>query len=114
MVQVVSPAALGSRRAVPGARVRSAPGSRQALTISAILLLALLLRLPYLTRSLWFDELWATSVHLRSLASTVRTVLTDNHPGFYTVFSFVWLRLVGDSELAVRLPALVFGLASIV
>jgi uncharacterized membrane protein len=73
---------------------------------------ALLLRLPHLTESLWYDEIWYTSIFLRS--SRLKDVLfQDVHPPLYAILMWIWTGLFGDSELAVRLPSLIFGLASI-
>jgi uncharacterized membrane protein len=38
----------------------------------------------------------------------------DYHPPLYSTFSFLWLRVFGDSELSIRVPPLLFGLATIV
>ncbi len=79
-----------------------------------ILLLALLLRLPGLQESLWFDEVYHTHVYWDDPAR--RQLLLgweDVHPPLFAYLLLGWTRLVGDSELAVRLPSLVSGLASV-
>jgi 4-amino-4-deoxy-L-arabinose transferase-like glycosyltransferase len=40
-------------------------------------------------------------------------LFSDVHPPCYTFFMLVWEALLGDSELVVRLPSLLFGCASI-
>jgi hypothetical protein len=77
------------------------------------LLLAVALRLPNLTSSLWLDELWATHVMLGSLIEMLHTIEWDFHPPLYALLSFFWIQLFGDSELSVRFPPLVFALGTI-
>jgi len=89
-------------------------GDRTNLLVGLITLVALLLRLPLLTQSLWYDELWSTRLMLGSVGSLVRVAGADVHPPAYTLLMFVWIRLFGDSEISVRLIPLVAGLASIV
>jgi 4-amino-4-deoxy-L-arabinose transferase-like glycosyltransferase len=78
-----------------------------------LLCVALLLRLPNLTESLWLDELWATRVMLVDLPTLWTTILLDPHPPVYSGFMFVWITLFGDSELSIRLPSLIFGVVSV-
>lgn len=80
----------------------------------ALLLLALVLRLPGLTESLWFDEVYHTHVYFD--VPEQRDMLLywrDVHPPLYALLMLGWTRLCGDGELAVRLPSLLFGLASV-
>ena len=78
-----------------------------------ILVLGLALRIPRFTESLWYDELWSTSTVLKNFYSVVLLSLTDVHPPFYPFFMFFWIKIFGDSEIAVRMPALIFGMGSI-
>ena len=78
-----------------------------------ILTIAILLRLPNLNESLWFDELWSTRMKLDNIALLSNLVLYDPHPPFYYIFMFFWIRLFGDSELSIRIPSLIFGILSI-
>ena len=78
-----------------------------------ILIIGLLLRLPGMSDSLWYDELWATNVKLGDLRSLAFTAISDAHPPFYTVLMFLWIRIFGDSEISVRMPSLILGAASI-
>ena len=79
-----------------------------------IALIALLLRLPNLNESLWFDELWSTRLVLKNLTLLSNTLIFDLHPPFYSLFMYVWVKFFGDAELAVRMPPLIFGISSIV
>jgi hypothetical protein len=81
--------------------------------LAGIVALALVLRLPGLTESIWFDELWSTRVKLGSLDALVRTVAVDVHPPFYLGLMFAWIRVFGDSELSVRMIPLLSGLVTV-
>ena len=75
--------------------------------------LALLLRLPLLGRSLWFDEVCMSSQRIGTWEQLLATLYVDIHPPLFVAFMHAWGRLFGDSELALRLPALLAGLATI-
>ena len=81
--------------------------------LAGVVALALVLRLPGLTESIWFDELWSTRVKLGSLDTLVRTIAVDVHPPFYLALMFGWIRVFGDSELSVRMIPLLSGLATV-
>ncbi len=70
-------------------------------------------RIPGVTANLWFDELWATHVILGSGADLARQSIYDIGQPLYHVLMFAWIRLFGDGEVAVRLPSLLAGLATI-
>jgi 4-amino-4-deoxy-L-arabinose transferase-like glycosyltransferase len=74
---------------------------------------ALAIRLPRITKSLWYDELWSTRVVLGTFGDTLRSTVEDIHPPLYSVVMFVWIRVFGDAEWAVRLLPLLAGLATI-
>ncbi len=77
-----------------------------------LLVLAFLLRMPNFTESLWYDEIWYTSSFLN--ARTISLVLfNDVHPPLYPLIMFGWINVFGDSEIAVRMPSLLFGLCSL-
>ena len=82
-------------------------------TLFALLLaLAVLVRLPGLDESLWYDETWYTFVFLND-ANYRKVLFEDIHPLLYPLFMSGWIRLFDDGELAVRLPSMVFGLISL-
>ncbi len=83
------------------------------LIMCIIILMGVLLRLPHLNRSLWYDELWSTSVKLKNPVALGVTILFDPHPPFYAIFMYLWTSVFGDSEISVRIPPLMFGLSSI-
>jgi 4-amino-4-deoxy-L-arabinose transferase-like glycosyltransferase len=76
--------------------------------------LALVLRLPRLGESLWFDEVnYATRDAAASMRELAWLSLNDPPAPFYRSLMFVWVRLFGEGELIVRLPSLLGGLFSI-
>jgi mannosyltransferase len=83
------------------------------LILSIVVFIAVLLRLPNLTESIWFDELWSTYYKLGSFRQLAYYGVYDVSPPFHYVFMFGWIRIFGDSELSIRIPALVFGVLSI-
>lgn len=78
-----------------------------------LVLAALGLRIPWLAESLWADEIWSTHLKVGSLHDLIKTAGRDIHPPGYLLLSYLWIKLAGDSEVAVRIPPLVFGLACI-
>lgn len=82
--------------------------------LAAVVALALLLRLPGFTESVWYDELSSTRVALDSFKGLLRVVATDAHPPFYAVVMFIWVHLFGDSEISIRILPLICGLLTIV
>jgi 4-amino-4-deoxy-L-arabinose transferase-like glycosyltransferase len=86
---------------------------QRRLTIGLLLLVAAVLaRIPNLNESLWYDEVCYTSVLLKG-ASFKRILFHDIHPPLYPLLMKGWIALFGESEIFVRLPSLLFGLASL-
>src|SRR4051812_22766119 len=81
------------------------------LLLATILVVAFLVRLPGLNESVWFDELWATHLKVGNLATLLQVAKNDVHPPFYAVFMFFWDKVFGDSELSIRTPPMLFGVA---
>jgi 4-amino-4-deoxy-L-arabinose transferase-like glycosyltransferase len=87
--------------------------SRQVLIVGGIALGGLALRV-IATRGIWLDE--ATSITqaqmpLGGMLDNLRTV--DVHPPLHHILLWGTLRLIGDGELAVRVPSLIAGTAMI-
>src|SRR5262245_24998769 len=82
-------------------RARATP--HQWLALSLLVCCALLIRIPGLTESLWYDELWSTRIKLGSVGDLLRTALFDIHPPLYSALLFLWVHVFGDSEVSVRL-----------
>ncbi len=87
--------------------------SKHRLVVGSLLVvIALLVRMPNFNESLWYDEVWYTSVMLDS-TSINQVLFHDVHPPLYPLIMKGWIELFGDSEISVRFPSLLFGLASL-
>ncbi|MCI0398183.1 MAG: glycosyltransferase family 39 protein [Chloroflexi bacterium] len=82
--------------------------------LAGLVILAAALRLVALNRDLWLDEI-ATLVEYARLPflETVTTFVSANQHPLYSAFSSLSLSLLGESAWAVRLPAVLFGVAGI-
>jgi uncharacterized membrane protein len=88
--------------------------ARPGLAVALLVVMAAALRLPHLGESLWYDEVvYSTRYAASSLDSLWRFFLTDPSAPLYRVLLFFWVEVFGDSELSVRAPSLLFGIASI-
>jgi hypothetical protein len=86
-------------------------------TLAALLtLLSLIPRWPLLTQSLWWDETLRTRLFLDpspELAQRLADRLfRDVHNPLYNLIMAGWIRIAGDSEIAIRLPSIAFTLAA--
>jgi len=96
--------------------------NRERVSLIAILLLALVLRLINLgSRNLWYDEAFAVLYAEKSFSAILYGTITqvegaaaDVHPLLYYFFLHLWMGLFGQSSFVVRLPSVIFGLASII
>jgi 4-amino-4-deoxy-L-arabinose transferase-like glycosyltransferase len=80
----------------------------------ALFVASLLLRLPGLSQGLWFDEVWMLVDFVRRpLGTVVASYPTDNHHPLYTLLAWGCARLFGEHAWTLRLPALLFGAASV-
>ncbi len=84
------------------------------LALAAILALAALLRLHAIgAASLWLDEAWSwTEVREPFLTMIARTA-DDIHPPLYNSILYLFARVFGDSEVALRWPSAILGVASV-
>ncbi len=82
--------------------------------IYLILVLSFGLRLIGLNQSLWLDEsiqVWASRIPLDRFFN--QFLPQDfNPPGFYLITHY-WIQFFGDSEIAVRMPSVILGTASL-
>ena len=104
-------------RARPDGEPISAEPSPRSLPVAAVLTaltgLALGLRL-IAPRGLWLDELTSVYQARLSFRSMIDLLYsTDNHPPLHDIVMWLQIRLVGDSELALRLPSIVIGAATV-
>lgn len=81
--------------------------------IGWVILAALLLRLPGLSESFWYDESFTYGLARLNVVDMNRVIAGDVHPPLWYYIEHVTLRLLGSSEVALRFPALVCGLALI-
>ena len=81
--------------------------------LAFILLIGLLLRLPLLNDSLWFDESFTATLVNLPVSQIPAAILSDVHPPLYYALLWVWVQIAGSSPLALRLPSLLLSLVSI-
>ncbi|HUV42511.1 MAG TPA: glycosyltransferase [Patescibacteria group bacterium] len=79
----------------------------------AIFGLALVLRLINLNQSLWLDEAVRAIMARGSFFNIFQELGGDFHPPFYHLFIWVWVHLLGDREIILRLPSVLFGVATV-
>lgn len=80
---------------------------------AAILILGLVLRLINLNQSLWLDEAVQAITSQGSLAGIFTELRGDFHPPLYHLLMWGWAHLFGNGEIAMRLPSVFFGTATI-
>ena len=89
---------------------------RSIALIACILLLAGILRCWNINQSFWWDEIWSTMPYATapSLWQTISSVgyYFNNHL-FYSLLARFSIILLGENEIAARLPAVIMGLAGI-
>lgn len=102
---------------VPGAGKYLSPDllDRSGLAVPLLVVVGAALRLPNLGESLWFDEvLYSTSYAVSSLSRLWDLFINDITPApLYRVLLFFWLKVFDETDLSVRTPSLLFGIASI-
>lgn len=82
--------------------------------IYAVLIFGLILRLVSLNQSLWLDEATSALVAKMPLYDIfVKFLPGDFHPPFYYLVLKYWTVLFGYSEIALRIPSVLFGLGTI-
>lgn len=80
-----------------------------------ILALSLVLRLVAINQSFWLDEaIGALAVRDFSYEGILANfLLSDNHPPLYYLFLKFWTNIFGYSEISIRTPSLLFGVATV-
>lgn len=90
-------------------------GNKGSWGILGILGISLILRLIYLNQSLWLDEgieWWAvTTFDLKQLLFGFMS--GDFNPPAHYLLMWFWVRVFGASEIAMRLPSVLFGVGTI-
>jgi uncharacterized membrane protein len=84
------------------------------LFVAAMVFAGLALRLPGLDAGLWFDEIiFLVNTARLPVEEIVTTFRTFNNHVLYSLSAHAAMSLFGESAWSLRLPALVFGIASI-
>ena len=86
--------------------------TRRLTLVLLVLLGALAARILNLDESLWNDEIVYTRLMLEG-KSLDWVFFHDVHPPLYALILLGWINLFGDGTITVRLPSLLFGLASL-
>ena len=81
--------------------------------LGAILLLALFLRVWGLNAPLWYDEIMTVETHLRLPWGDMMQSYSMNHHYLFSLQAKASFELFGEAPWSARLPAMVFGVASI-
>ncbi len=102
----------------PSAAAASARRQRLDLRLSLAMLVILLsgaaLRLYGLDRtSLWNDEAASWFAAHQPFWNMIQATANDNSPPLYNLILYTTIRLFGDSEVALRLPSVIFAIANI-
>jgi uncharacterized membrane protein len=80
-----------------------------------LLLLATVLRFISLNQSLWLDEaINILAVRDLSIVKLLASYMqNDFHPPFYHLLMWIWVRIFPISEVAVRIPSVLFGVLTV-
>lgn len=81
--------------------------------IYIVLLFSLILRLINLNQSLWLDEAVQAIVAKNSLAFTFEELKGDFHPPLFHLLMHFWVRVFGSTEIALRMPSVLFGVGTV-
>jgi uncharacterized membrane protein len=83
-------------------------------SILYVFIAAFLVRLIGITQSFWLDEATTTNVvkQLDYIDIITKFSVNDFHPPLYYLFMKAWSSLFGYSELSMRMPSILFSLAS--
>ncbi len=81
--------------------------------LGGILFLALILRLINLNQSLWLDEAVRAITSQGSFSGIFQGLGGDFHPPLYRFLIWLWVHLFGSGEVILRLPSVIFGVATV-
>lgn len=96
-------------------RVETEQGDPPRIALLVVLLLVgIVLRVHGLDQGLWYDEITAYVKYVRMPIGTLLTTYdSENQHFLYTLFAHACIAWFGDSGWAVRVPAVVFGVGSL-
>jgi len=104
-------AGAGPAEAAPGAK----PG-RSGFAVAAVLIIAvsLALRFAFITRyEIWLDEAYCFAVASRPVCGILAALRLDNGPPLYYILLHFWMRLFGESALALRSLSALFSAGAV-
>jgi mannosyltransferase len=109
------PAVAGERVAASGSDpAASKRTARIWRMVGALTVVALVLRCIGVNGELWLDEMYASILSFRRSFVGLLTVYEgDNQHPLYSLLAHLGIVLFGESPMAIRLPALLFGAASV-
>lgn len=81
--------------------------------IVVLLTIALVLRLINLNQSLWLDEAVQAITAKESFGYIFQEIVGDFHPPLYHFLMHFWVRVFGSSEIALRIPSVIFGVLTV-
>ena len=82
--------------------------------IQFILLIGTILRLISVNQSLWLDEATSALVARMSIPDISTKFLPgDFHPPLYYIILKYWSNIFGTSEIALRIPSIIFGIITV-
>ncbi len=99
----------------PAREMAAAPWDRaERLALAAMLVVALSLRLVHLDGGLWIDEISTLLTYVRRpMLETFVVYDSQNQHPLYTLMAQASIAMLGDTPSALRLPAVLFGVASV-
>lgn len=78
------------------------------------LLIALIFRLVSINQSLWLDEATTALVSRMSLTDFfTKFIVADFHPPLYYLILHFWTNIFGYGEVSLRIPSVIFGIATV-
>jgi uncharacterized membrane protein len=84
------------------------------LWVAMLTILGAFLRIAGINKGLWWDEIYFVVVTVRHPLAEIVTVFPgDNQHPLYSILSWISVHLFGEHPWTLRLPALLFGVASI-
>jgi len=83
------------------------------LNLMWIMLGSILIRLPYMAESFWYDETFTSSMARLSFNQLGEAILYDVHPPLAYLPFWAGAQVFGTPDMVLRLPSLVLGLVSI-
>ena len=94
---------------------RSEAAGHSGRILLAFVAAAFVLRLPgHLNSGLWFDEIWLLRDSVRvPLATLLTRFESDNNHPLYSLAAWLSTHALGEAAWSLRLPAVLFGVASI-